>query len=362
MVKNEPRWLSAITGRDHTVTGQVTRIGLACMEPVYRMAVAVRNQLFDSGLRQSHKLPRPVISVGNLTTGGTGKTPLVIELAGRLIKAGHRHLAVLLRGYKAGVSGSDEARLIEAGLGSDVPVEAHPDRVQSAQKILARHPGINIFLLDDGFQHRRVHRDLDLVLIDATRPFGYGHVLPRGLLREPVVGLRRADAIVMTRCDRVSRADLEELDRQVEKITGHRPIAHTAHRWRQLLDINNRPQPVSTLKPARVLGVCGVGNPDAFAAMLAGSCNQVIAVRTYADHHAYTQSQIETILHEAVSCEADAVITTEKDWVKWKPIFDRLQVPVPVYRPVLHVEFLDGSESIDQLWGRLLIHPPSPSQ
>src|SRR4051794_19424360 len=163
---------------------------LRCFEPFYALAMRINNGLYDRGIKKVHRLERPVISVGNITTGGTGKTPAVQWIARRLLTAGHRP-ASLLRGYTVGnATKSDEATLLEQSL--RIPVRANPDRVSAGRELIAQPPEVDVTPRDEASQPRRVHRDLDLVLIDATTPFGYGHVLPRGMLREPLSGLRRA--------------------------------------------------------------------------------------------------------------------------------------------------------------------------
>ena len=311
--------------------------------------------MFDVGLRTPRHLGRPVISVGNLTTGGTGKTPMVIELARRILQDGH-HPAVLLRGYRADSTGSDEARLIAQQLGPNVPVGTDADRVAGARRVLDRHPDTEIFLLDDGFQHRQVHRDLDLVLIDATAPFGFDRVLPRGLLREPVGALARADAVVITRSDHISHKELQQLNGEIEKITGRQSIAHTQHRWQGWCDVHEQHHPVDLLKQSRVEGVCGIANPDAFAQTLRQFTGEVSAVHVMPDHHIYSQAQLHALLNNARSNQADAVVTTDKDWVKWKPLLEPIlaDIPLPICRPRLHLHFRDGSHALDDAWRRLI--------
>ncbi|MCG8511455.1 MAG: tetraacyldisaccharide 4'-kinase, partial [Rhodospirillales bacterium] len=219
-----------MSGEATGLLAAAARGGLALAEPVYRAVVSARNKRFDNGKRTIARLPRPVISVGNITTGGTGKTPMVIHLARLLHEAGHRP-AVLLRGYKADPEhpqASDEAAELTAALDGIAYVEANPNRVESARRVLDNHPNADVFLLDDGFQHRQVHRDLDMVLIDAMCPFGHDHLLPRGLLREPMKNLARADAVVVTRADQVEPGKLKEIDQRIVAMHGKPPIAHAA--------------------------------------------------------------------------------------------------------------------------------------
>src|SRR4051794_35567561 len=211
------------------ISGQQTGVGAALLrgvtrvlEPIYAAVVASRNRGYSAGIIASNRARRPVVSVGNITTGGTGKTPVVRWLADRLRERGMRP-AVLLRGYKArpGERG-DEQRLLDEllnppGTASPVIVHANPDRLQGAKAVLRDHPDVDVFILDDGFQHRRLQRDFDLVLIDATTPFGYEHVLPRGLLREPLSGLSRASAFLLTRVDQALPGAVDASQRDIRR-------------------------------------------------------------------------------------------------------------------------------------------------
>ncbi len=196
-----------------------------------------------------------------------------------------------------------------------------------------------MFLLDDGFQHRRVARDLDLVLIDATRPFGFDHVLPRGLLREPPRNLRRADAVIVTRADQITTDALRDLDRRIERYAGRPPIAHTVHAWANADAFTGR----------TVLAACGIGNPEAFRATLAKHAGSIADFQAFDDHHAYTAEGLRALFDRAVAAGADAVVTTEKDYVKWRPLLDASDAspPLPILRPRVSIAFLDGQAALD---------------
>ena len=188
-----------MSGERRGVRASVLRGTLGAAEPLYAAAVRGRNWLFDRGVGV-RRLPRPVVSVGNITAGGTGKTPVVLWLADRLRRKGRRP-AVLLRGYEAegrpqrrADAARGAARTRRARCRPRIAVGVNPNRLAGGDGVLRGRPDVDVFVLDDGFQHRKLARDFDLVLIDAAQPFGYGHVHPRGLLREPLAGLRRADA------------------------------------------------------------------------------------------------------------------------------------------------------------------------
>lgn len=356
---NHARLYDIMSGNAPGPAAASTRLALAALAPAYRLAVALRNKQFDAGRRKPATLPRPVISVGNLTTGGTGKTPMVIELARRLIDQNQKP-AVLLRGYMkdGSTASSDEATELQRELGSAVPVMPNPDRAEGARQVLENHPGVTVFLLDDGFQHRQVHRDLDIVLIDATRPFGFDHLLPRGLLREPPQNLRRADAVIITRCDLVAPETLAELDHRIESLTGQPPTAHAAALWSGYRKTGSDPVsetvsdtvlPADHLKNLKVTAATAIGNPAAFSRTLQAAAGEVLHTHTFDDHHAYTPEEIQHILADAQQRGADAVVVTEKDWVKWRDMMAKLPTDrdaPPIIRPRLGVRFIDGEDRL----------------
>jgi tetraacyldisaccharide 4'-kinase len=270
------------------------------IEPFYATTMRVRNALYDRELFRSHRLSRPVISMGNITTGGTGKTPIVCWIASELIKAGY-HPTVLMRGYKATAKGiSDEASLMQ----NIVHVVPSRDRVAGASQALRQKPDIDVFILDDAFQHRRVERDLNLVLIDATSPFGFGHVLPRGMLREPLSGLRRADAVLVTRANQVSKERLIEISASLVKVIGDTTVLQASF---ALID--------DEIRGKKAFVFCGIGNPRAFLEQVRLSTN-VTGSRFFPDHHDYSMSGLDEVQTLAQSSGAQILVTTRKDWVK----------------------------------------------
>lgn len=333
--------IAVMSGDDRSTGGTMLRAGLSVATPFYRAAIAARNAMFNAGLRKPARLPRPVVSVGNITTGGTGKTPMVCELARRIPGA-----AVLLRGYRAaeGHSG-DEATMLQRELGEAVPVEANPDRVAGAAAVLGRRPDVQTFILDDGFQHRQVHRDVDMVLIDALNPFGFGRLLPRGLLREPPEALRRADAVIVTRADQVEAGALRELDRKIESLSGRPPVAHAAHQWACLRDHLGNEAALAAITGRRVAAITGLGNPAGFEHSLQSHCASVAMTTRFDDHHAYTADEVQHLLQSAQHAGCEAVVTTEKDFTKWPAI----DPPLPVYRAVVRMVFLDGEAELAKL-------------
>lgn len=298
----------------------ILRLALSTAEPFYSGIMRLRNRMFEAGWRKSRRLNRPVISIGNLTTGGTGKTPMVLWLAERL-RQENRSVAILSRGYRA-QSGEvgDELAMLNRALNqteSSRPIylAANPDRTAAGTLLLREHPEIDVFLLDDAFQHRRLARDLDIVLINACEPFGFGHVLPRGMLREPAAGLKRADAVVLTHSDRVSDGELQRIENKIRAINPNVPIYHAMHVAEAVLSSDGE-QPIESLAGRRLFGFCGIGNPAAFERHLSQGGNRLAGSRRFDDHHAYTPADLDAIEEAAMKVEAELLVTTEKDWVK----------------------------------------------
>jgi tetraacyldisaccharide 4'-kinase len=302
-------FVDLVSGRRRGLLAALLRLGLLPASWFYGLAVRLRNAAYTSGWVRSTRADAAVFSVGNLTAGGTGKTPFVEYLAGFLRERGWL-VAVLSRGY-----GGDEALLLEENL-PDVPHLQGPDRAALAA-VAVEELESEVLVLDDGFQHRRLARDLDVVLLDATCPWGFGHLLPRGLLREPASGLRRADAVVLTRCDQATPADLEALRRRVAKLAQGVVVAETVHEPLALLQGSDASTSSQALRGQAVAAVCGIGNPEAFRRTLAGLGANLVDFRVYPDHHAYTRPDVEELRDWARSLPEDSVVvTTQKDMVK----------------------------------------------
>lgn len=290
----------------------------------YGIAVRARAAAYGRGLIRSTRLPRPVLSVGNITVGGTGKTPVVETLARRL---GDRHrVVILMRGYASTAQGSDEANQLRANL-PGVRVYTGANRVRRARQAL-REGEVDIFLLDDGFQHLRVRRDLDIVTVDALRPFGFGRVLPRGLLREPISAIRRAQVVAITR---VNQASAEEVRRIRGRIGGIHPGALVVE-FEIRSDLVRDGAPggeapgTSPLRGEAVLPFCGIGNPDSFAASLREMGSEVDLI-VFPDHHDYRRRDIRFLEEEGRRRGATAWVTTQKDAEKVR----RLAPPFPLW-------------------------------
>lgn len=303
-----------VSGRRRGFGASLARAGLWLASLPYGLAVRLRNALYSRGWKQIHRADVPVISVGNLTVGGTGKTPCV-EFVATFFNDRDCRVCILSRGYGAESGPNDEALVLEENL-PDVPHLQGADRVELA-RTAAVELETQLLVLDDGFQHRRLARDLDLVLLDATCPWGHGHLLPRGLLREPISSLRRAHAILLTRCDLVSPTELDVLRSQVAKIAPEVPVVETVHRPLALVDANGDTRDPQSLRDASVAAFCGIGNPDGFRRTLAALGCRTIDFRDYPDHHAYTRNDVDDLRRWADSLPPETtLLCTQKDLVK----------------------------------------------
>jgi tetraacyldisaccharide 4'-kinase len=291
---------------------------------LFGVAARARRAAYDAGILPVHRLGVPVVCVGNLSTGGTGKTPMCALVAKRLAERGMRP-GLLSRGYGSAPGSNapnDEARLLERLL-PDVPHVQDADRVRGGRALVER--GCRSIVLDDGFQHRRLHRDLDLVLVDATRPWGLPAtgtgeapvraLLPRGLLREPPSSLTRADAIVLTRVPQASAVELEILERDMARFAPGKPVLRAEHRPVRLLDERGGEHALTALAGRDVDLASGIGNPEAFERTVRDLGARVKTHRAFADHHLYAAADLRG-LGEA----GRALVVTAKDAVKLAPL------------------------------------------
>lgn len=325
------------------------RAGLAVASLPYAAAVGLRNRAFECGLLAVDRAAVPVVSVGNLTVGGTGKTPLVAWLAERCAGRGWQP-AIVSRGYGVAAGElSDEA----AELGLLLPgVPHHAARRRIEAATAATSGGATLVILDDGFQHRRLARDLNLLVIDATDPFGGNRLLPRGLLREPVAGMRRADAIILTRSDRVTAAIRQQIWSTCQRYLRPRqpPWLETIHRPRELRTADGTSVPLAELSGRRLFGFAGIGNPAPFRALLGEPPNQLVGFRSFPDHHPYQADDVAQLSHQAVRAGADLAVTTLKDLVKLPR--EGLK-SIPLVAVVIGLEFTSNPAPLEQLLGRL---------
>lgn len=341
---NEESFRALINGDRRGVTASLARGALSVASTVYGCGVSVRNQLFDREIKRVHRAAVPVISVGNITAGGTGKTPFVAYLT-RLLTDRGIQVGLLSRGYRAHSAQGNDEKLVLDQLCPDVPHVQDKNRVAAAVRACEKH-GCELLILDDGFQHRRLHRDLDIVLIDALNPWGYGHLLPRGLLRESLCGLRRADTVVITRVDQANESRIHSIR---ERITEYTTIEHpieVAFPPLRLINSERTTAEFGQLSSNRILGFCGIGNPDSFRKTLEQTGFDVGRFEAFPDHHVYSELELSVLGDAARTCRAESLICTQKDLVK---IRQSNVDGIPIYAIEIGTQVVAGSESLDRL-------------
>lgn len=313
---NEQDFKKVISGESHGIAAACLRALLRAASWLYAAAILLRNMLYDGGLRSQFHVSVPVIAVGNITTGGTGKTPVVAWVVQQLQQMGLRP-GIVSRGYGADDSGTnDEKRVLEI-VCPGVPHQQNPDRVAAAGTLIAEHK-VDVIVCDDAFQHRRIARDLNVVLVDATNPFGYGHLLPRGLLREPISSLRRADVVLITRSDAVEQSVVAMIRAEIEAVLPEASdrIGTLVFRPTHLIGTDGQRSRCDSIAGQSVAVVTGIGNPDAFVATCESLGVNVAARKFFPDHHLYSADDLQTIQAMAADAETPLILTTLKDVVK----------------------------------------------
>lgn len=351
----------------------------------FGLGVALRRAAYDRGWLKAQRLRRPVISVGNLTVGGTGKTPLVAYIARRLFERGLKP-AILTRGY--GRRDSAKLVVLEPGLGRapdprqvgdepallarklpDVSIVIGADRYQ-AGALAEEQFGVDAHILDDGFQHWALKRDVDIILIDVTHDLSEWALLPAGRLREPASALERADIIVLTRTDLADARSVEERVRQISPLAR---IFHSHTKLSGLVDVaTGRVYPLGAFQGEPVYAFCGIGNPKAFFADLKKWGFSVVARHAFRDHHPYPDDSPETVelmkaqdrrfkVHNGSGepelafacpkrCGAKVMVTTEKDMMNLPPL---KRGDIPVVACVIEIEIDEDQAFEDVLLERL---------
>jgi len=329
---------------------------LFILTPVYRLGWWWKNRRFRNGRGVQFTPTTPTICVGNITTGGTGKTPMVIWLCNFFQEKSLAPI-VFSRGYgKPHQYASDDDQSSQPlnpvndeflEIQFRLPNVEHrqsPNRVALAKKCDAddKH---DVILLDDGFQHRILGRHLDLVLIDATCPWGFDFLLPRGLLREPRSQLRRATAIVITRCDQIANQQLTSLESEIQKVSGGKPVFRT----QTIMDsVTNGTvnAPLEHLKDKRLFAFAGIGNPHNFQYCLEGENLNVASTQWFADHHHYSTEDLSRLARDAKAKECAAMVCTMKDFVK---INENEIDGLPLWAVLSNLKFVDDDRPFRNL-------------
>lgn len=332
----EERLLAVIRGERKSPGAAAARAALAVLACVYTGGLKAYLLPYILGLRRRHRLPCPVVSVGNLTVGGTGKTSLTLWLAERLRDEGRR-LCILNRGYRGAsehgaaiVSDGQRVRMEARAAGDEawmlarllpgVPVVAGKDRRRTG-RLACQEFRLDLILLDDGMQYYQLHRDLDIALVNAARPFDNGWTFPRGLLREPPSHLRRAGCVVVTGVDRVPPRDLEALEARLRRLAPRAEL-HRARRMPRCLRplAGGAEHPLDWAAGRRVATFCALGDPESFEQQAAGLGAALVHCARLRDHAEPTMAELTSILSAAQEAGAEAMIISEKDAVKLPPL------------------------------------------
>jgi tetraacyldisaccharide 4'-kinase len=309
---------------------------------IYGLAILLRKWLYKLHIFKTRKAPLKVISVGNITLGGTGKTPFTMALAKLLEEDLKKNVCVLIRGY-----GWDEQEMLKRNL-VDLPILAGQDRFRSSNKAVKLY-GSDTAILDDGFQHWELLRDLNIVLIDSRNPFGNGHLFPRGVLRESKRSLGRADVIVLTKINGMT-ASMDGIRKEVTAINKSAIILEAAHAPKDLYEGRaRRVYDLSAVRAKRVILLSSIGDPLYFEETVKGLGADVVEHIKFPDHHDYRKRDIDRVTARCGERHFDLMITTEKDIVK----LNRLGLSIGSYKVLtlaIEMQILSGKEDlIDRL-------------
>ena len=285
------------------------------LSSIYRGGLAVSQASYRMVPYSIRKVSARVISIGNITWGGTGKTPLILGLAKELSSAGKK-VVVLTRGY-----GKDEVAELKKKL-PDVPVLVGRDRIKTANEAVRKF-NAEIILLDDGFQHIRLHRDLDVVTINSTEPFGPGGLIPSGSLREPLENLSRADIFVLTKAD-IGSKNVHWIRQRLLSIKPDAVIFEAVHEPVQFMDFRkNRYAPLHEIKGRKVAVISGIGDPYSFEKTVENLGADILFAARFDDHHQYTEAEFSEFLHRCKEVGAKDIVTTEKDFHRLEQFFKK---------------------------------------
>ena len=328
---------------------------------IYNMILSVREFLYRTSLKDSKRLPSKVVSIGNLTLGGTGKTPAVIALAEEAKKRGFKP-CVLTRGYRGKMktpcmANKDNVPCLNTHLAGDEPV-LMASRLRDIPVVIGRNryfagmsaiddtgkDAINLFILDDGFQHWALHRDLDILLIDAANPFGNNKLFPEGILREPLKSMSRADIIVLTKTDAASREQMDALILKIKRYNQYAPLYSSSHMPVSFVNAQGTVRGLDFINKKRVYAFSGIANPAYFKTSLTAIGAEVVKFNSFRDHYKYKQQDIDSIMETAGGLE---IITTEKDLVKLM----ELNLSEKIF--ALRIDFFVDEAFYDDIFGRM---------
>ena len=377
----EQFFLEVIRERRHDMVGTFLKAVLFTASRFYRRAVMFRLWMYDNRVIRNRAIGCLVVSIGNVTCGGTGKTP-VVEVFARTLSQKGRRVAILSRGYRSrdrsiltklrkkfsskkmevpprvvsdgknllldSVRAGDEPFMLASNL-KNVVVLVDKDRVKSGLYAIEEF-GTDTLILDDGFQYLNLKAHINILLVDSTAPFDNHHVLPRGLLREPIKNIRRADYIFLTKSDGSAR--LRHLKAFLRRQNHLAEIIECCHKPQYLEDVFQRGNrlPLEYLKGRKVASISAIANPASFNAFLSELGGNIVEEVHFADHHRYRQQEMIDFINQAKASGAEMIVTTEKDAVRI-PRLDRRDIPILFLR--VQIDILSGQESFDQCISRI---------
>ncbi|MBE6370757.1 MAG: tetraacyldisaccharide 4'-kinase [Lentisphaerae bacterium] len=379
--KLEQFFLEVIREHRHDLAGTIMKGFLFIASRIYQRAVLFRLWMYDNRVIRNRAIGCLVVSIGNVTCGGTGKTP-VVEVFARSLSQKGRRVAILSRGYRSrdrsllsklqkkfsskkmevpprvvsdgknllldSVRAGDEPFMLASNL-KNVAVLVDKDRVKSGLYAIEEF-GTDTLILDDGFQYLNLKAHINILLVDSTAPFDNHHVLPRGLLREPIRSIRRADYIFLTKSD--GSAKLRHLKSFLRRQNHHAEIIECCHKPQYLEDVYQKGArlPLDYLKGKKVASISAIANPASFNAFLSELGSNIVEEIHYADHHRYRQQEMIDFINAAKAAGADMIMTTEKDAVRM-PRLDRRDIPILFLR--VQIDILSGQENFDQCISRI---------
>ncbi len=377
----EPYFLKLLSGGKRSTGDQFLLALLLIASRFYRMAGQFRNWLYDKRVIRNHALGCLVVSIGNISCGGTGKTP-VVEVFAKTLNAKGRKVAILSRGYRSkkhsmwykfrhmfgqqkleippkivsdgnellldSMYAGDEPYMLASNL-KGVAVLVDKDRVKSGLYAI-KHYGTDVLILDDGFQYLMLKPHINIVLVDSTDPFGNGHVLPRGLLREPIKNIRRADYIFLSKSD--GSPKLRHLKAFLRRHNRRAEIIECCHQPKYIEHVFDRGDtaPLERLRGAKVAALSAIAVPASFERFLTSLGAELVLTRSFPDHHRYTRQEIQDFIRDAKEAGAELIMTTEKDAVR---IPKPEQADLPLYFLRVEINILSGRESFDQCISRI---------
>lgn len=359
--------------------GLTARLLLGCLHVLswfYGGIIWITLAMYRLGILQQYKLPCRVFCLGNITVGGTGKTPTAQRLAAVIRDMGYR-VVVLNRGYRS--SWRDEIGLVSDGRNICMTVQEAGDEAYLLAKNLPGVPVVigknrsvtgafavkelqaQVIILDDGYQHWQLARDLDIVLIDTVNMFGNKYLLPRGTLREPLANLDRGHVFLLTKVDQSEPGARDQVKETLTRYNDHALVLESVHQPQYFIeiadwykDVQSNQIPLDQLATHKVFAFSAIGNPSSFEQTVRSVGLDLAAAKRFQDHHDYSMLEMQELLQKAGECGAQALITTEKDAVKIPPEFVHSHRPLPMYILGIEVQILGDANELSQLIHRVL--------